>query len=145
MSMVVVHVASGTRDILVFLGRMAEDMGHALHRPLHYTRPKVPLPDPTLDFRVRPFQCGCMDGGPGPAGPGTDPLGWRGTWTGLYCTAEALVMSGRQSIGGKQSHGVKATGISNVRSGIYMGGSLWGGERCYGLGLETELSRVEGR
>jgi hypothetical protein len=31
MSMVVVHVASGTRNILVFLGRMAEDMGHALH------------------------------------------------------------------------------------------------------------------
>ena len=30
MSMVVVHVASGTRDILVFLGRMAEAMGHAL-------------------------------------------------------------------------------------------------------------------
>jgi hypothetical protein len=35
MSMVVVHVASGTRNILVFLGRMAEDMGHALHNPLH--------------------------------------------------------------------------------------------------------------
>jgi hypothetical protein len=33
MSMVVVHVASGTRNILVFLGRMAEDMGHALHLP----------------------------------------------------------------------------------------------------------------
>ena len=31
MSMVVVHVASGTRNILVFLGRMAEAMGHALH------------------------------------------------------------------------------------------------------------------
>src|SRR5271156_1225037 len=30
MSMVVVHVASGTRNILVFLGRMAEAMGHAL-------------------------------------------------------------------------------------------------------------------
>ena len=30
MSMVVVHVASGTRDVLVFLGRMAEAMGHAL-------------------------------------------------------------------------------------------------------------------
>src|SRR5580700_9613585 len=30
MSMAVVHVASGTRNILVFLGRMAEDMGHAL-------------------------------------------------------------------------------------------------------------------
>jgi hypothetical protein len=31
MPMVVVHVASGTRNILVFLGRMAEAMGHALH------------------------------------------------------------------------------------------------------------------
>jgi hypothetical protein len=30
MSMVVVHVASSARNILVFLGRMAEDMGHAL-------------------------------------------------------------------------------------------------------------------
>ena len=30
MSMVVVHVASGTRNVLVFLGRMAEAMGHAL-------------------------------------------------------------------------------------------------------------------
>jgi hypothetical protein len=30
MSMVVVHVASGTRDILIFLGGMAEAMGHTL-------------------------------------------------------------------------------------------------------------------
>jgi hypothetical protein len=36
MSMVVVHVASSARNILVFLGRMAEAMGHALH--LHYFR-----------------------------------------------------------------------------------------------------------
>ena len=33
MSMVVVHVATGTRNILVFLGRMAEAMGHALQFP----------------------------------------------------------------------------------------------------------------
>ena len=33
MSMVVVHVATGTRNILVFLGRMAEAMGHALQGP----------------------------------------------------------------------------------------------------------------
>jgi hypothetical protein len=31
MSMVVVHVASSARNILVFLGRMAEATGHALH------------------------------------------------------------------------------------------------------------------
>jgi len=44
MSMAVVHVASGTRNILVSLGRMAEAMGHALQsretRPYH-TRPLV--------------------------------------------------------------------------------------------------------
>jgi hypothetical protein len=38
MSMVVVHVASGTRDILVFLGRMAEAMGHALQLQAPPTR-----------------------------------------------------------------------------------------------------------
>jgi hypothetical protein len=34
MSIVVAHVASRTRNILVLLGRMAEAMGYALHKPL---------------------------------------------------------------------------------------------------------------
>jgi hypothetical protein len=41
MSMVVVHVASSARNILVFLGRMAEDMGHALHSTTTYVRGEV--------------------------------------------------------------------------------------------------------
>ena len=62
MSMVVVHVASSARNILVFLGRMAGAMGHALQKDLEDLQLEVDVASRLHIYSILPhtIRCSCL-------------------------------------------------------------------------------------